>query len=99
MTDDVDRLRSLELIVAAGEMLPISEFEQLSVGSQVSLESRMRAELESLAGELGPEGLDVVIKHLEGLLAELVAGGAPGEMIVDTRQTIERLRQCRAKHN
>ena len=43
----------------------------------------MRSELEELAGELGPEGLDAVIAHLEGLLAELVAGGAPGG--VDSR--------------
>ena len=33
----------------------------------------MREELEQLAGELGPEGMDVVIGHLEGLLGELAA--------------------------
>ena len=74
---DAERLKSLEMIIDQGKPLPIGEFEQLSVGSQLSLEARMRSELEALAGALGPEGLDVAIRHLEGLLAELVAGGAP----------------------
>ena len=51
MTDDEERLRSLELIVAAGAApFPADEFEQLSVGSQLTLESRMRNELEGLGG-------------------------------------------------
>jgi hypothetical protein len=98
MTDE-ERLRSLELVVAAGERFPLAEFEKLSTSSQLSLESRMRAELEDLAGELGPEGIDIVIKHLEGLLAELVAGGAPAAVVSDMGGTIERLRLRRADYN
>ena len=67
----------LEMIVDQGGRSR-RRVREIIVGSQIALESRMCAELEDLAGELGPEGLDAVIEHLEGLLAELVAGGAPG---------------------
>jgi hypothetical protein len=99
MTDDAERLRSLELVVAAGEPLPAGEFEKLSASSQLSLESKLRGELEQIAGDLGPVALDPLIVHLEGLLAELVAGGAPAAIVSDMRGTIARLKQRQANYN
>ena len=52
-----------------------------------------------LASELGPEELDAAIGHLSGLLAELVAGGAPAAIVNDMRGTIARLKQRRANYN
>ena len=96
---DAERLKTLEMIIDQGPRSPSAELEKLSIGSQLSLEARMRSELEDLAGALGPEGLGVVIGHLEGLLGELISGGVPSEMIVDMKGTIERLRLRRADYN
>ena len=84
MTDE-ERLRSLELIIDQGAPFPIAEFAKLTVGSQIALESKVRDELEALAGELGPEGLDAVITHLAGLARGVGGGGAPEELIGDMR--------------
>ena len=77
MTSDAERLKTLETIVDQGRPFPEAEFAKLSTSSQIALESQLRGELEQLAGDLGPEALDPLIVHLEGLLGELVAGDAP----------------------
>jgi hypothetical protein len=96
---DAERLKSLEVVIDQGRSFPLAEFEKLSTSSQLSLESRLRNELEQIAGELGPEGLDVAIEHLEGLIEELAASDAPAAIVSDMRRTIERLRLRRADYN